>query len=51
MAVSRPLGHSPVILAIFGTARIDHLQENLLAERLDMTPVRRDHLDMSRIEP
>ncbi|WP_373303242.1 aldo/keto reductase [Streptomyces pilosus] len=45
VALAWLLGHSPVILPIPGTARIDHLEENLLAERLEMTPVHRDRLD------
>ncbi|MEU9204636.1 aldo/keto reductase [Streptomyces sp. NPDC048332] len=45
VALAWLLGHSPVILPIPGTARIDHLEENLVAERLEMTPVHRDRLD------
>ncbi|MGY0059901.1 aldo/keto reductase [Streptomyces sp. LZ34] len=39
------LDHSPVILPIPGTARIDHLEENLAAARLGLTPVHRERLD------
>ncbi|GAA3301717.1 hypothetical protein GCM10020295_45630 [Streptomyces cinereospinus] len=39
------LGHSPVILPIPGTARIDHLEENLAAEDLRLTQIHRDRLD------
>ncbi|MGR4877953.1 aldo/keto reductase [Streptomyces sp. LARHCF249] len=45
VALAWLLGHSPVILPIPGTARIDHLEENLVAERLEMTPAHRDRLD------
>ncbi|MEU0373379.1 aldo/keto reductase [Streptomyces sp. NPDC006283] len=39
------LDHSPVILPIPGTARIDHLEENVAAERLRLTPAHRERLD------
>ncbi|MFJ3104917.1 aldo/keto reductase [Streptomyces sp. NPDC086835] len=39
------LGHSPVVLPIPGTTRIDHLEENLAAERLQLSPAHRDRLD------
>lgn len=39
------LGHSPVILPIPGTARIDHLEENWAATHLQLTPEQRDRLD------
>ena len=39
------LAHSPVILPIPGTARIDHLEENLAATRLRLTPAHLDRLD------
>ncbi len=39
------LDHSPVILPIPGTARIEHLEENLAAARLRLTPAQRDRLD------
>ncbi|OKI45607.1 hypothetical protein A6A29_31510 [Streptomyces sp. TSRI0281] len=45
VALAWLLGHSPVILPIPGTARIDHLEENLAAERLRLTPAQRDRLD------
>ncbi|WP_327749399.1 aldo/keto reductase [Streptomyces europaeiscabiei] len=45
VALAWLLGHSPVIVPIPGTARIDHLEENLAAERLHLTPAHRDRLD------
>ncbi|MFF1682205.1 aldo/keto reductase [Streptomyces sp. NPDC058256] len=39
------LAHSPVILPIPGTARIDHLEENLAATRLRPTPDQLARLD------
>ena len=39
------LGHSPVILPIPGTARIDHLEENLAAAGLHLAPAQREQLD------
>ncbi|MFB7179793.1 aldo/keto reductase [Streptomyces sp. NPDC056257] len=39
------LHHSPVILPIPGTARIDHLEENLAATHLHLDPTRLDRLD------
>ncbi|MFM9589361.1 aldo/keto reductase [Streptomyces scabiei] len=45
VALAWLLGHSPVILPIPGTARIDHLEENLMAESLALTPMNRDRLD------
>ncbi|MGW0600160.1 aldo/keto reductase [Streptomyces sp. NPDC002776] len=45
VALAWLLGHSPVILPIPGTARIEHLEENLAAERLEMTQVHRERLD------
>jgi aryl-alcohol dehydrogenase-like predicted oxidoreductase len=39
------LGHSPVVLPIPGTTRIDHLEENLAAEGLHLPPALRDRLD------
>ncbi|GGP88331.1 oxidoreductase [Streptomyces griseomycini] len=45
VALAWLLGHSPVILPIPGTARIDHLEENLAAERLDLPPAHRERLD------
>ncbi|MGC9500882.1 aldo/keto reductase [Streptomyces sp. WG7] len=45
VALAWLLGRSPVILPIPGTGRIGHLEENLAAGRLDMTPAHRDRLD------
>ncbi|MGW7368385.1 aldo/keto reductase [Streptomyces sp. NPDC054841] len=45
VALAWLLGHSPVILPIPGTARIDHLEENLAAAHLHLTPAHRDRLD------
>ncbi|MFF9777876.1 aldo/keto reductase [Streptomyces sp. NPDC013978] len=45
VALAWLLSHSPVILPIPGTARIDHLEENLAAERLQLTQSHRDRLD------
>ncbi|WP_086805129.1 aldo/keto reductase [Streptomyces caniscabiei] len=45
VALAWLLSHSPVILPIPGTARIDHLEENLAAERLQLTEAHRDRLD------
>ncbi|MBT2509293.1 aldo/keto reductase [Streptomyces sp. ISL-98] len=45
VALAWLLGHSPVILPIPGTARIDHLEENLAAERLHLTQAHRDRLN------
>ncbi|MFD9519655.1 aldo/keto reductase [Streptomyces sp. NPDC059979] len=39
------LGHSPVILPIPGTARLEHLEENLAAAQLRLSPAQRDRLD------
>ncbi|MFE9643451.1 aldo/keto reductase [Streptomyces sp. NPDC006365] len=39
------LGHSPVMLPIPGTSRIDHLEENLAAEHLQLPSSHRDRLD------
>lgn len=39
------LGHSPVVLPIPGTARIPHLEENLAAIQLRLTPDQRERLD------
>ncbi|MFD0306775.1 aldo/keto reductase, partial [Streptomyces sp. NPDC127119] len=46
VALAWLLDHSPVIVPIPGTARIDHLEENLAAERLHLTPAHRDRLDL-----
>ncbi|MFJ9849530.1 aldo/keto reductase [Streptomyces sp. NPDC101150] len=45
VALAWLLGHSPVILPIPGTARVNHLEENLAAERLQLTPDHRARLD------
>ncbi|MGI5439868.1 aldo/keto reductase [Streptomyces shenzhenensis] len=45
VALAWLLGHSSVILPIPGTARIDHLEENLAADRLELAPAQRDRLD------
>lgn len=45
VALAWLLAHSPVILPIPGTARIDHLEENLAAAHLSLTPAHLDHLD------
>lgn len=45
VALAWLLSHSPVILPIPGTARIDHLEENLAAQRLQLTQAQRDRLD------
>ncbi|MFD5103000.1 aldo/keto reductase [Streptomyces albidochromogenes] len=45
VALAWLLGRSPVILPIPGTARIDHLEENLAAERLHLTRAHHDRLD------
>ncbi|MEV8594322.1 aldo/keto reductase [Streptomyces sp. NPDC052012] len=45
VALAWLLGHSPVVLPIPGTARIDHLEENLAAEHLDIPAVHRARLD------
>ncbi|MFD0053093.1 aldo/keto reductase [Streptomyces sp. NPDC127168] len=45
LALAWLLGHSPVVLPIPGTARIDHLEENLGAENLHLSRAHRDRLD------
>ncbi|MFD7964217.1 aldo/keto reductase [Streptomyces zaomyceticus] len=45
VALSWLLGHSPVILPIPGTTRIDHLEENLAAADFFLTPAQRERLD------
>jgi pyridoxine 4-dehydrogenase len=45
VALAWLLGHSPVILPIPGTTRIDHLEENLAAERIALTAAHRDRLN------
>ena len=51
VALAWLLGHSPVILPIPGTTRIDHLEENLAAEHLHLTPAQRDRLDRLTLSP
>ncbi|MET9514757.1 aldo/keto reductase [Streptomyces sp. NPDC002994] len=45
VALAWLLDHSPVILPIPGTARIDHLEENLAAAHVRLTPAHRARLD------
>ncbi|MFI0818681.1 aldo/keto reductase [Streptomyces sp. NPDC021098] len=45
VALAWLLGHSPVVLPIPGTARIGHLEENVAAADLQLTPAQRDRLD------
>ena len=45
VALAWLLHRSPVVLPIPGTARIEHLEENLAAADLDLTPAHRDRLD------
>ncbi|MFE4666975.1 aldo/keto reductase [Streptomyces sp. NPDC056716] len=45
VALAWLLGHSPVILPIPGTASIEHLEENMAATGLRLTPDQRDRLD------
>ncbi|WP_249124771.1 aldo/keto reductase [Saccharopolyspora erythraea] len=45
VALAWLLDHSPVVLPIPGTARVDHLEENLAAERLQLSRAHRDRLD------
>ncbi|GLY22090.1 aldo/keto reductase [Micromonospora sp. NBRC 101691] len=45
VALAWLLNRSPVMLPIPGTARVDHLEENLAAEGVDLTPVQRARLD------
>ncbi|MDG4859567.1 aldo/keto reductase [Streptomyces sp. T-3] len=45
IALAWLLDHSPVILPIPGTGRIGHLEENVAAARLRLTPAHRDRLD------
>ncbi|MFB7339104.1 aldo/keto reductase [Streptomyces hydrogenans] len=45
VALAWLLGHSPVILPIPGTSRIDHLEENLAAADLHLAPTQRERLD------
>lgn len=45
VALAWLLDHSPVILPIPGTARINYLEENLAASHLHLVPAHRDRLD------
>ncbi|WP_238011886.1 aldo/keto reductase [Dactylosporangium sp. AC04546] len=45
IALAWLLNRSPVMLPIPGTARVDHLEENLAAEGLVLTPAQRASLD------
>ncbi len=45
VALAWLLDRAPVVLPIPGTARIGHLEENLAAADLDLTPAQRDRLD------
>ncbi|MFI1016258.1 aldo/keto reductase [Streptomyces sp. NPDC020965] len=45
VALAWLLDHSPVILPIPGTGRLDHLEENVAAADLRLTPVHRERLD------
>ncbi|MFF7604926.1 aldo/keto reductase [Streptomyces parvulus] len=45
IALAWLLGHSPVVLPIPGTARIAHLEENLAAEGVELSPAQRERLD------
>ncbi|MGW0290960.1 aldo/keto reductase [Streptomyces tuirus] len=45
VALAWLLDRAPVVLPIPGTARIEHLQENLAAAELKLTPAQRDRLD------
>ncbi|MCX5192397.1 aldo/keto reductase [Streptomyces sp. NBC_00249] len=45
VALAWLLGRSPVVLPIPGTSRIEHLEENLAAERLHLTDAQRARLD------
>ncbi|MGX1565497.1 aldo/keto reductase [Streptomyces sp. NPDC055506] len=45
VALAWLLDRAPVVLPIPGTARIEHLEENLAAAALDLTPAQRARLD------
>ncbi|MFH8901148.1 aldo/keto reductase [Streptomyces coeruleorubidus] len=45
VALAWLLHRSPVVLPIPGTASIEHLEENLAAAELELTPAHRDRLD------
>jgi pyridoxine 4-dehydrogenase len=49
VALAWLLHHSPVILPIPGTARIDHLEENLAAAHVHLTPAHHDRLSSSAL--
>ncbi|MFH9892806.1 aldo/keto reductase [Streptomyces luteogriseus] len=46
VALAWLLDRAPVVLPIPGTARIEHLEENLAAADLELTPAQRDRLDL-----
>ena len=48
IALAWLLGRSPVMLPIPGTARLDHLAENVAAAGLHLTPAQRAALDRVR---
>ncbi|MFD5318093.1 aldo/keto reductase [Streptomyces sp. NPDC127098] len=50
VALAWLLGHSPVVLPIPGTARIDHLEENVAAEDVRLTPAQRARLDALAVQ-
>lgn len=45
IALAWLLDHSPVVLPIPGTARVDHSEGNLAAAHLRLTPAHCDRLD------
>ncbi|MFI8854436.1 aldo/keto reductase [Streptomyces sp. NPDC053499] len=45
VALAWLLGRSPVMLPIPGTGRVEHLEENLAAADLQLTPAQRERLD------
>ncbi|MER6672799.1 aldo/keto reductase [Streptomyces sp. NPDC000983] len=51
VALAWLLARSPVLLPIPGTTRIDHLEENLAAEDVRLTPAQRERLDRLREQP
>ncbi|MBW1599470.1 aldo/keto reductase [Streptomyces sp. JJ38] len=51
VALAWLLHHSPVILPIPGTSRISHLEENLAAADLPLTPAHRTRLDRLTAQP
>ncbi|MEU6918525.1 aldo/keto reductase [Streptomyces olindensis] len=48
VALAWLLDRSPVVLPIPGTARIEHLEENVAAAGLELTPAHRDRLERLR---